>query len=312
MIIEKKELIEIEQLISQVDEFHYADDDDPSVEAPHDAEFFAHRPHLIMPLGFDEYKAVEVENYEPVDSSIRLPDVPHAELMFPYESYHRDSSSGGWYWLDGVTHFSKDENRKHNTKPGERYLHFTGAENDHRYYPVSKWVEGLKKIIEAPDPNPHSFIWSPKIQIEQQSSLKNTVPDILSSIYSEGKTLRDIHWRHLEELVADLLISRGMEVIVTPRSRDGGRDIIARGEFIPGEPTLLAVEVKQKDVVGIADVQRFLHANSDFPVLMLATSGRFSGGVIAEKNRNRNQFRLLLKDGLAINQWLNPTRGKSQ
>ena len=66
-----------------------------------------------------------------------------------------------------------------------------------------------------------------------------------------------------------------MEVSVTKRTRDGGRDIIARGELIPGEPSMLAVEVKQKAVVGIEDVQRALKANEDYPALLLATAGRF-------------------------------------
>lgn len=307
MIVDPKELKEIEKLLLQVKEYHASVDDDLLVEIPQDSEFFAHRPHLLMPLGFDEFQAIEVEDQAPADPNVVLPDVPHALLIFPYESYHRDSSSGAWYWLDGITHYSKDAYDNENTVLGEQYLHLVGPRDQHRFYPVSEWLSLVRKLIASPDPNPHSFIWAPKLKIEQDFALRKTVPEIINTLFSEGSTLREIHWRHLEELVADLLRSRGMEVIVTPRSRDGGRDIVARGELVPGEPTLLAVEVKQKEVVGIADTQRFIQANQDFPVLMLATAGRFSGGVVREKNRNRNSLRLILKDGVALNQWLNST-----
>ncbi len=104
--------------------------------------------------------------------------------------------------------------------------------------------------------------------------------------------------------MAELLRSKGMAVHVTPRSRDGGRDILARGEFATGEPMVIAVEVKQKAVVGLADVQRALKANEDFPSLMVVTSGRFSSGVVREKERERHQLRLFLKDGVALSQWI--------
>lgn len=70
-----------------------------------------------------------------------------------------------------------------------------------------------------------------------------------------------------------MLQSKELQIEVTPRSKDGGRDIIARGEIIPGEPTVLAVEVKQKAIVGLEDVQRALRANRDYPALLFATSG---------------------------------------
>jgi len=73
---------------------------------------------------------------------------------------------------------------------------------------------------------------------------------------------------------------------------------------MPGELSVIAVEVKQKEIVGLADVQRSLQANDDFPALLLATSGTFSLGAIREQTRYRNQLRLFLKDGVALRQWI--------
>lgn len=159
-----------------------------------------------------------------------------------------------------------------------------------------------------PDNNPHTVlfpgIWSPGAQATQRIVLANAVPDILKAIVEEKVKLREIPWHRLEEIVAELLRGYGLEVWVTPRTHDGGRDVIARGELIPGEPALLAVEVKQKSVVGLADVQRALQANKDFPALLMATAGTFSGGVVREKSCPSNHLRLFLKDGLALGQWI--------
>jgi hypothetical protein len=56
--------------------------------------------------------------------------------------------------------------------------------------------------------------------------------------------------------------------------------------------------------LGLADVQRAIYANQQFPVLLLATAGTFSGGVVREKEKEVNALRLILKDGVALNQWI--------
>jgi hypothetical protein len=128
--------------------------------------------------------------------------------------------------------------------------------------------------------------------------------DLLKAVRAERLPLSAIPWRRLEELVAELLRSRGMKVHLTPYSHDGGRDIIAMGELIPGEPTTLAVEVKQKSVVGVRDLRDALWANRAFPALLFVTSGRFSAGVIRERQHGGMGLRLLLKDGVGLRQWL--------
>jgi hypothetical protein len=112
----------------------------------------------------------------------------------------------------------------------------------------------------------------------------------------------------LENIVAELLRDRGMEVALTSRAADGGRDVIARGELIPGEPTLLAVEVKHKPVVGLDDVRSRLYANRAFPALLFATSGRFTAGVVRERSQPDTHLRLFLKDGFALSQWVSTYR----
>ncbi|MEK6285023.1 MAG: restriction endonuclease [Acidobacteriota bacterium] len=134
--------------------------------------------------------------------------------------------------------------------------------------------------------------------------LQNTIQGILTSIANEQLSLPELHWRTLEELVAELLYDSGLEVEITKRSWDGGRDIIAKGELFPGEPSVLAIEAKHMPVVPISELRAALWANREFPALLFVTSGRFSAGVYREKRDHNNVLRLYLKDGVALDQWI--------
>lgn len=138
--------------------------------------------------------------------------------------------------------------------------------------------------------------------------LVDTTRDLLVALREEEKGLADLTWQQLEAVVAELLRERGLEVTATPMGADGGRDIIARGELIPGEPTALAVEVKKKEVVGLDEVRSRLYANRQFPALLFATSGRFTAGVVRERGESGAFLRLLLKDGVALGQWIHEYR----
>lgn len=128
---------------------------------------------------------------------------------------------------------------------------------------------------------------------------------LLVALQEQKTSLDALRWQDMEGIVAELLRDRGMEVTITPRSRDGGRDVIATGELIPGEPAVLAVEVKHKALVSLDEVRSRLYANSQFPALLFATSGRFTAGVVREKRRPENYLRLFLKDRTALAQWIN-------
>jgi hypothetical protein len=73
---------------------------------------------------------------------------------------------------------------------------------------------------------------------------------------------------------------------------------------LSAEAIQLAIEVKHKEIVGIDEVRSRLQANKEFPVIMVATSGRFTAGVIKEKKKPENFLRLLLKDGNAVRDWI--------
>jgi len=279
-------------------------------------EFFWDNPHLLMPLRFDEYYGIdhdmaedfENEQMQPADSDSPPKDIADAygqyvqqtfglaDLWFQgQESLYRDSGSGVWLWFEGIT--------------DEGSLHFVGPKaRPHTYFQVDEWIERLEKSrLTSRESGCRLWlpqVFSPRVQMQGNEVMSAAIQPILRELKTQKIHLRDISWRSLEEVVAEVLRAKGMAVTVTPRSRDGGRDILARGELATGEPLVFAVEVKQKPVVGLADVQRALKANEDFPSLMVVTSGRFSSGVVREKSLERHQLRLFLKDGVALSQWI--------
>jgi hypothetical protein len=264
--------------------------------------FFGRFPHLILALDFDEYVVLnktESENTHPYWKSASAYGVDDTALVYSTESIYRSVRNGAWYILDGLTpagQFSPHE-----------ALHFIGPGRT-MAFPVDEWLMNLAKMVENGDPRPRALWlpgrWTPTFQQRQREALKDAVDPILGALTSGCMALHDLHWRELEEVVAELLAQRGLEIEVTPCSHDGGRDVVARGELIPGEPLQLAIEVKQKPVVGLADVQRALYANRKYPALMVATAGTFSAGVVQERIREENSMRLFLKDGTALQQWL--------
>ena len=144
-------------------------------------------------------------------------------------------------------------------------------------------------------------LWTPSEQQRQKNILQDGAKHLLTALKSEKVELTDLSWKQLEEIVAEVLRAQGLEIHLVRENPQGGRDIIARGELIPGqEPLAMAVEVKHKRVVGRPEVQAAIHQNRHFPALMFVTSGRFTAGVLKEKQLPENQLRLVLKDGEAL------------
>jgi len=144
-------------------------------------------------------------------------------------------------------------------------------------------------------------LWTPFSQEHQKLYLANSAIEIIQALQSERRTLDDIHWKDLEELVAELLRQKGMEIHLVNESPQGGRDIIARAAYIPGYgPLTIAVEVKHMRTVDRPIVQQALYQNRHFPALLIATSGQFTLGAVEEAKKPENRMRLFLHDGVAV------------
>lgn len=309
---------DVDKFESYLDEFREYEREDSywGLSEGSSVDYFFEHPHLILPLGFDETRHLIDEDYanhldkdyerqwvtkavkeaRRVESKYGLTKIP---FDFGVETIFRSQSQGAWYWFLGL------ENEQ---------LIFRGPNCTRERYSVPDLLKKLRSLTEYPDYVPRTLwlprIWTPAFQDGDRQRVSDDVSSLLQSLQAEECSLRSIKPAILEEIIAELLRSRGMDVYVTKKTRDGGRDIIARSETVTGDPISFAIEVKQKAVVGIEDVRSALKANEQFPALMLATAGRFSSGVIEEKGREGNNLRLILKDGVALSQWIDTYTSK--
>ena len=118
--------------------------------------------------------------------------------------------------------------------------------------------------------------------------------------------LRELPPRKFEELIAELLIRDGMEVQLTPETRDGGRDILAFHETPIGR-LLYLIECKRhqpSNPVGIAIVQRLYGVLSQERASagLVVTTSRFSKAALTFADSVSHQ--LQLKDYEAVKVWL--------
>ncbi len=147
-----------------------------------------------------------------------------------------------------------------------------------------------KKIIE---------LIAPKI-ITTNDSLILTLKKRPSDLYG-------ITPRQFEEVIADLLTDMGMDVELTPATRDGGKDILAFMKTDIGR-FLCLVEAKQYDKrrpVGVSLVRSLYGAVWDHHQAtsgMLVTTSRFAKP--AEEFQERHKYKLSLKDYDDVVSWL--------
>jgi len=292
MIISWPEVRALEDFIQQCEDDSFAE----NYPDCRDFEFFANNPQFIMSLGkFDEF--VSFYNHPSFRKSWFSGAVQGKQVEVCQQSLFREPT-GRWHFLwlvpssrrGSFTFHSRetfDDDEARSLEIGLRTVF------DHLYRIADEPVAG-ERLLWSPN------LWTPHAQKSEIALICGT-QQILKALQAERISLSDVTWQQLEEIVAEVLRTQGLEIHVVRESPQGGRDIIARGELIPGEePISMAVEVKHRPVVGRPEVQTALWQNRHYPALLFATSGRFSAGVLDEKALPENRLRLILKDGVAL------------
>ncbi len=80
-----------------------------------------------------------------------------------------------------------------------------------------------------------------------QDKASKIINDIIFDPKNAGTLLKSLSGHDFEEVVAELLSKKGFSVILTKKSRDGGKDIIAATCDDSGKPVLMLVECKNID-----------------------------------------------------------------
>lgn len=260
--------------------------------------FLAQHPHLLIPLGFSEARVFDhsPENVRTLEARFDVINV-YVGSCKRRIAYRRPE--GGWY-LVGRPGWQK--------KGGPPLVPFF-AEKGGVDFELS-----IAEPVNALDSLPNGTLnlrsltvfptFPPRIKVASESEAAVTALELIQRIQDLRMNLVDLKPYELEDVVAELMRSRGHKVLQTKRTRDGGRDIIVRGEFLPDVMAEMAVEVTTQGTVGIGKLAKALHQNRHFPLIMIATSGRFSAGVMHEREQPDNRMKLQLVDGATLWDWV--------
>jgi len=152
-------------------------------------------------------------------------------------------------------------------------------------------------------PEPPSIIVLPPVICSVTQYVNAT---IWHAIRKDPEGLFRLTPREFEELVAELFHREGFDVTITPQTHDGGRDIIAVRRDGVGSFRYLA-ECKRYArgyKVGVALVRSLYGVLEDdlATAALLATTSSFTSD--AEEFAARHEWRLKLKDYIALKEWL--------
>jgi len=151
---------------------------------------------------------------------------------------------------------------------------------------------------------------------ELRLQLANVNEELIRYLAAHPTALHTLDSRLFEELIGELFRDLGYEVIVTPRSRDGGVDIRAVHKSSVGT-LLYLIECKRyapERPVGV-EIVRALYgvaAAERASCAVLATTSYFTNG--AKEFAKAVEYQFSLRDYADLNAWLRqyPTAGKSR
>jgi hypothetical protein len=133
---------------------------------------------------------------------------------------------------------------------------------------------------------------------------------LIDRLSANPRLLHELPPRRFEELTAELLSRDGLDVHLTPSTRDGGRDVLAFHETPVGR-LLYLVECKRHspaNPVGIAIVQRLYGVvmQERATAGLVVTTSRFTKEALRFAETVRHQFGL--KDYEALKDWMKKYR----
>lgn len=154
-----------------------------------------------------------------------------------------------------------------------------------------------------------------ELQTESGATSPSGIVDVVSTINAElvdylrshPEGLYALHPRQFEELIAELLVSFGWKVELTPKIKDGGYDIFAiSNSLAPGISGAWIIECKRykrENKVGVEIVRALYGAKSTFEGInvMLATTSSFTEGA---RRFKASRYNLELRDYNGVMEWL--------
>lgn len=157
-----------------------------------------------------------------------------------------------------------------------------------------------------PDEYEESDEFEERVRENYESIVRPYSEELLKQLADRPEKLYEMDSRSFEELIALLMEKLGFQIELTPKTRDGGRDVLARKRDAIGE-TLLLVECKRyapNRLVGIECVRSLygvVMAERATTGLVVTTSG-FSKDAV--KFATELKYQMSLKDYNDLMKWI--------
>jgi restriction system protein len=140
---------------------------------------------------------------------------------------------------------------------------------------------------------------------------------IIKELERDPEFLFKFNWRTMEELIAAAYEQSGWEVILTPRSNDRGRDVIATRHDIGSIRIVDQVKRYSKGRrVSANDINAILGVLTKQPNVskgIVTTTSEFAPGILKDKELKAFMpYRLELKDGEKLIKWLKNIASENQ
>jgi hypothetical protein len=135
-----------------------------------------------------------------------------------------------------IEHVYSDERQMGNENAYKLYLEETCRRCKNWLYfefHVYEYPEGTINYVQKKHENvmssdePNIEYYDTYYEVEDFGVAVSTIEDIIFEIKKNPNLIKDITHREFEELIAELFRSKGFDVELTKRTRDGGKDIIA-------------------------------------------------------------------------------------
>jgi restriction system protein len=132
---------------------------------------------------------------------------------------------------------------------------------------------------------------------------------IIEMLKQSPETIYEIDWRKWEEIIAATYKRQGFEVTLTPRSNDGGRDIIATSKALGSIRFFDQVKrYSRGHVVTAEEVRAMVGVLSHYPNVskgIVTTTSAFAPGIMDDPQfANLMPYRLELKGRESLLEWL--------
>jgi RNA polymerase sigma factor (sigma-70 family) len=183
-----------------------------------------------------------------------------------------------------------------------------GISNDTVSTLKSQAYKFLKKVLINNSTERFNDTNSTISNIQHISIIKDEInTELIKYLARHPHMMHDINAYKFEALVAELMKDMGYDVYLTPKTRDGGRDIIAVMNMPPNEKIVTIVQCKRNsadNIVGIDIVERFIYTIRDKDkanIGWIVTTSAFSKDAINKQKEYK--WLLKLKDNENLTAW---------